>query len=858
MTEELSLKMGTYGLSKGCLYVKFDKTEINEYIKYIDAVSSIPEIAIKNKLTRDGENYHITVVTAEEMKKNDLNFDDMINKNCECHMFGFGYNYKIQTDKCYYLLCGSSELDNLRKKNKLPTKHFHVTLGFDFKDIHDVDKNIQTIKIKDKNINNNVLKTIKNNLNIKKCIEQLKYLYENNSSATNTYYEVVYNYAKLSASVEDFNTSLLLGKDLTNFEMANYVLKGHYIETKIKKHLNILKKEDIDNVSSYLTKNTFNESFELKQLIQMCNDYIMADRTDNAKTKNIYAFDKNTVLEIELPRNFSRVDNKVFGSAIIKEKHFPILRTLGIKQIINLIKEDKPTEEYVKNASIFGINVVYFPIADMQTTTLNIISNIVDKIFDDVTLVHCVGGVGRTNLILACYLIKTTNVSPSEAITILSGNRNVNVTVPQMMSIKEYYHMHISKYNTENANTDTTFKSVQLPGLIMLVGPPCSGKSTFSLEMQKYYGNQIVHINQDELGKKACEELFINKAKSSSTIILDRCNISKEERKSWLSCYPVSKKKICVWFNYDISVCVDRVKKRTNHPTIKNGVSGTKIIEEMYEKIENPILAEGFNEIIIVNDENSLIKLKNKFGFGYDNISKVDTIMKFPRTKHLINLGSMTRDDLLYDQKELKEFFKYNLIIEEKIDGANLGLFIGEDNKIMAQNRSHFVNSAYHEQFKCLDKWIESHAIELHNIFEQGMFILFGEWVYMKHSINYTKLPDYFLLYDIYDRNKNVFLSRNKIKELIKDSSLHMVPTIYEGMATLDDLKKMIETKSKFYDGQIEGIYVRACDNDIVKYRGKIVRSNFLCDPITGKPLEDGEHLIHWTKGKSVVNSLEF
>lgn len=51
---------------------------------------------------------------------------------------------------------------------------------------------------------------------------------------------------------------------------------------------------------------------------------------------------------------------------------------------------------------------------------------------------------------------------------------------------------------------------------------------------------------------------------------------------------------------------------------------------------------------------------------------------KFPRTTHILNLGSATRDDLVLDAKDVRRLLVNNVIIEEKIDGANLGISITE------------------------------------------------------------------------------------------------------------------------------------------------------------------------------------
>ena len=73
--------------------------------------------------------------------------------------------------------------------------------------------------------------------------------------------------------------------------------------------------------------------------------------------------------------------------------------------------------------------------------------------------------------------------------------------------------------------------------------------------------------------------------------------------------------------------------------------------------------------------------------------------MKFPRTRHLLDLGGVSRDDLLMDKREVEAFFASarqhgGLIVEEKIDGANLGISMDPTTfQLRYQNRSHFVTS---------------------------------------------------------------------------------------------------------------------------------------------------------------------
>lgn len=641
------------------------------------------------------------------------------------------------------------------------------------------------------------------------------------------------------------------GNIAESFRLANEIISkknenccfGVFIILKIKKTQNILVETDVDDfIKTLCDCQKITESESSKICIKIINKFLLSQERPKTKTIKLLSYDRaiKKILRVEMPWNFSFVDDSLAGSAIVKKEDLQLLSDLGFTTVVSLL-ETNYSKEFTDTCKHLNISSHNFNVDDRTPPTFEQLDQILEIIFSNTrTIVHCLGGIGRTNVILVAFLIKKLNISPSEAITLLEKNRKVILTTPQLMFVKKYYGI----CNTPKYAIKTT---VKLPGLIMMIGCPCSGKTTFCMELMTYYPD-IVHISQDELGRKECESLFSSKAKNS-TIILDRCNVSKEERKEWLTSYTqLTNKKIwAIYFNLDVNVCKERVKFRENHPTL-SGPGAQRIIEDVYSRVEAPIANENFSEIIMVTDDNSLVRAKNKFGFGFK--INYNLITKFPRTKHITNLGSMSRDDLMYTAKDLADFLSMDLTVEEKIDGANLGIFYDCDTyKIKAQNRSHFVDSSYHAQFKLLDKWILNHTPQLMKIFDKGDYIIYGEWVYLKHSINYVKLPDYFIAYDIYDRVHDIFLKRSESELLLKDSTIAMVPIIYTGKATLDKLKSLVQTKSQYYYGPIEGIYVRAFENDIVKYRGKIVRSNFICGDVDG-------NVNHWTKGIHTINEL--
>lgn len=239
---------------------------------------------------------------------------------------------------------------------------------------------------------------------------------------------------------------------------------------------------------------------------------------------------------------------------------------------------------------------------------------------------------------------------------------------------------------------------------------------------------------------------------------------------------------------------------------------------------------------------------------------------KFPRTKHIFDAGgnAVTRDDLLMTSKEADNFLNIrdknvNIVIEEKVDGANLGISITKSYEIQLQNRAHFVNSSTHRQFSQLDDWVAKHSKDLFKILEPERHILFGEWVYAKHSVHYTSLPDYFLVFDVFDRVANRFYSVKERNDLLIGTNLSSIRILKEGNGiTKTELLELLESKSAYYDGHVEGIVLKlsnykntdaknkTSNRTIFKDRAKLVRADFL------QQIEE-----QWTKQKFTKNQLQ-
>lgn len=214
----------------------------------------------------------------------------------------------------------------------------------------------------------------------------------------------------------------------------------------------------------------------------------------------------------------------------------------------------------------------------------------------------------------------------------------------------------------------------------------------------------------------------------------------------------------------------------------------------------------------------------------YLNLS--EPFCKFPRTEHLFDAGgkAVTRDDLLVP--DLDFFLDGNkmIYVEEKVDGANVGFSLLPNGQILCQNRSHYVTASSQAQFEKLPLWLDQYGEALKTILEPGRHILFGEWCYMVHSLQYTRLPGYFLAFDLYDKFTGTFASRKELHTLLRPTGIPVVPIIAKlSFDSKTSLLPLLETQSRFRDGTVEGIYLRLDSEDgQVARRCKLVRPDFM------------------------------
>ena len=122
-----------------------------------------------------------------------------------------------------------------------------------------------------------------------------------------------------------------------------------------------------------------------------------------------------------------------------------------------------------------------------------------------------------------------------------------------------------------------------------------------------------------------------------------------------------------------------------------------------------------------------------------------DDFFRFPHTPHIAWLATgAPRDDKVLSPAEAEDILSGPVVLEEKLDGANLGFSVSPDGVLRAQNRGQYLPQPFHGQFARLGPWLAAHEDKLFDALGPHL-VAFGEWCAARHSLDYATLPDWWV-----------------------------------------------------------------------------------------------------------------
>lgn len=210
--------------------------------------------------------------------------------------------------------------------------------------------------------------------------------------------------------------------------------------------------------------------------------------------------------------------------------------------------------------------------------------------------------------------------------------------------------------------------------------------------------------------------------------------------------------------------------------------------------------------------------------------------LKYPRTPHFPWSPGATSDDRMLDNAD--HFINKEIVVTEKMDGESAAIYADGTHARSIDSRNHPSRS----NVKRLQARLAPDLPE--------NWRLAGENCHAVHSIKYSALPDWFLLFGIYEESDTGIycLSWDDTVFWAECFGIFLVPVLYRGIWD-EDMVKSCYTGVSAYGGEQEGYVVRLASGfRFTSFQESIAKY------VRAGHVQTDEH---WMHGRYEVNKLK-
>ncbi|CAM6083062.1 unnamed protein product [Calypogeia fissa] len=168
--------------------------------------------------------------------------------------------------------------------------------------------------------------------------------------------------------------------------------------------------------------------------------------------------------------------------------------------------------------------------------------------------------------------------------------------------------------------TPKSLKPTDAGVLLLLIGVPGSGKSTFCAKLMSNAAQPWTRICQDIIakGKKGTRKECLKQAghvlAQKGSVVIDRCNIDKGQRSDFLqlaASFGVEAHGVVL--NLPQSVCIQRASKRIGHEGGVHAGNAGSVINRFASTRQPPVLSEGFSRITFCRTDMDVEKVVQEY-----------------------------------------------------------------------------------------------------------------------------------------------------------------------------------------------------------------------------------------------------
>lgn len=178
----------------------------------------------------------------------------------------------------------------------------------------------------------------------------------------------------------------------------------------------------------------------------------------------------------------------------------------------------------------------------------------------------------------------------------------------------------------------------------------------------------------------------------------------------------------------------------------------------------------------------------------------------YPRIPYLVAPPHLSGSDRVVPVAEVPRWFLTPVHVEEKLDGANVSLWL-EEGQIQVATRGGVGAMDRAGQLGRLRAWVAESSDRLTSLLAGG-WSTYGEWLWLRHGIAYDRLPDFLVVLDLWHPDAGM-ASVSERDARLSAAGLLMPPVRHSGV--LRDLPALLSLlgPSAYADTRAEGLVVR-------------------------------------------------
>ncbi len=193
----------------------------------------------------------------------------------------------------------------------------------------------------------------------------------------------------------------------------------------------------------------------------------------------------------------------------------------------------------------------------------------------------------------------------------------------------------------------------------------------------------------------------------------------------------------------------------------------------------------------------------------------------YPRTPHLWPDTAHPRR-LVVPPEEVADWLRSPVVVEEKLDGANVSLWWAEGAvRVAPRGGPDAMDRA--GQLGRLRAWAADRSDRLEPLLADG-WVLYGEWLWMRHGVAYDALPDWLIALDLW-HPANGFRDVSERDARCAAAGLSLPPRLFTGvLVNRKSVGRLMERSVWAPGSPPEGVIIRGGRGE----RCKVVRDGFV------------------------------